>query len=412
LKRFSAAALLVWLLLAIAAGFSQTAAAQNAPVTIEGIRCEGTSGSTCDFIRARMAVRPGMPADEDQIRDAQLRLGLLPNFATVEIRLEKGSARGRAVLVVRVREADRLAKAFVLGSAYRFGGFTQTAAASVSDSNLFGTGKTLSLDFTGAQALSGRTARESLARLQYFDPQLFGSPRYVLFASAYYLNSDYAYRNGDSYDNRIFTAAVGVGRRLTEHSVLSLFYRFSPSFSLFDHFRDGNGDFGTATSTPRNSFLVSYGFRSEDDPNFPTHGWFDQFALGRTLTTQLSDTGERIRQEGWALGGESRATWSVGRESFLTMQVRLEPVIQARASFLDEPTALLSFSHTIALSGAESIERARWYIGAGITNVGFDAQAYGLIEAGVRAGVRFETKSLGVVNLYVVVDTPTWRRGY
>jgi outer membrane protein assembly factor BamA len=359
-----------------------------------------------------MAMRPGMPADEAQIRDAQLRLGLLPNFATVEIRLEKGSARGLAVLVVKVKEADRFATAFVLGSAYRFGGFTQTAAASVSDSNLFGTGKTLSLDAIGAQSLSGRPARESLARLQYFDPQLFGSPRYVLFASAYYLNSDYAYGNGDSYDNRIFTATVGVGRRLTEHSVFSVFYHFSPSFSLSDHFRDGGDGFVTITGTPRNSFLVSYGFRSEDDPNFPTHGWFSQFSLGRSLTSQLAETGAKQRQEGFALGGESRATWSLSRESFLTMQLRLEPVIQARASFLDEPMALVSYSHTLALGNAESVERARWYVGAGLTNVGFDAQAYGLIEAGVRAGVRFETKSLGVVNLYVVVDTPTWRRGY
>ena len=74
--------------------------------------------------------------------------------------------------------------------------------------------------------------------------------------------------------------------------------------------------------------------------------------------------------------------------------------------------ALVTYSRTLALQSAESIQRARWYVGAGITNVGVDSQAYGLIEAGVRAGARLETKSLGVVNLYVVVDGRTWRRGY
>src|SRR5690349_23055904 len=141
LRRFSVPTLLVSLLVAMASDFSSVAAAQEAPLTIERIRCEGTSGATCDFIRGQMAVRAGMSVDENQIRDTQLRLGLIPTFATVEIRLEKGSARGLAVLVVRVKEADRFATGFVLGSAYRFGGFTQTAAARVSDSNLFGTGK-------------------------------------------------------------------------------------------------------------------------------------------------------------------------------------------------------------------------------------------------------------------------------
>src|SRR5690349_23006925 len=110
LRRFSVPTLLVSLLVAMASGFSSVAAAQEAPLTIERIRCEGTSGTTCEFIRGQMAVRPGMPAEEKEIRDAQLRLGLLPNFANVDIRLEKGSARGLAVLVVRVKEADRLTK--------------------------------------------------------------------------------------------------------------------------------------------------------------------------------------------------------------------------------------------------------------------------------------------------------------
>jgi hypothetical protein len=58
----------------------------------------------------------------------------------------------------------------------------------------------------------------------------------------------------------------------------------------------------------------------------------------------------------------------------------------------------------------DSSRRARWYIGPGLTRYGFTASGSRLYEAGVRAGVRFETKSFGIVSFYAVIDAPHFAR--
>src|SRR5512142_888007 len=108
---------------------NQAAAQEVATLVIQDISCEGNFSTSCDFIRRQVDIRPGMAVDESRIQDARLRLGLLPNFTSVDIRLEKGSRRGLAILVIQVTEPASLNKGFALGSAWRFGGLTETLAA-------------------------------------------------------------------------------------------------------------------------------------------------------------------------------------------------------------------------------------------------------------------------------------------
>ncbi len=388
-----------WLVCGLALGLMRLAGAQEAALVIQEISCEGNFATSCDFIRRQTGMRPGMPVDEARIQDARLRLGLLPNFTSVDVRLEKGSRRGLAILVIHVTEPATLDKGIALGSAWRFGGLTETLAARLSDRDLFGTGKSLDFDVTGSVPVSGPTARESLVRLQYFDPHLFGSTRYLLAASALYVDAAYAYDNGDRYDTQLTALNLAIGRRFGANSFLTLVYRNLPSLSVFDRFQDGSGSYTFNTGSPRNAVQVSYALITEDDANFPTRGWVTQLFLGRDVTGGLLFA-----------GGEVRGTWSVGSASFLTLQLHREPNIELRASYLDEPSASLVYSHSFSLPASSEVQRARWYIGPGLTWYGFSSTGTRLYEAGVRAGVRFETKSLGIVNFYAVVDAPRFAR--
>jgi hypothetical protein len=380
----------------VALGLVKLAAAQEeATLVIQDISCEGNFATSCDFIRHQVDIRAGMAVDESRIQDARLRLGLLPNFTSVDVRLEKGSRRGLAILVIKVTEPASFGKGFALGSAWRFGGLTETLAARVSDRNLFGTGKSLGLDVIGSMPVSGPTARESLVRLQYFDPHLFGSRRYILSATALYVDADYVYDNGDRYDFRARVLDLAIGRWFGDSSFVVLDYRSLPSNAVFDRYRDGSGGFTLITRTPHNAVQLIYGLKTEDDEIFPTHGWVTQVFLGRDIATG-----------GLLLaGGEVRGTWTLGTDSFLTMQFRNEPIIELRASYQDEPNISLTYSHSLSFMH-DSSRRGRWYIGPGLTRYGFSASGSRLYEAGVRAGVRFETKSFGIVSFYAVIDVP------
>jgi hypothetical protein len=164
---------------------------------------------------------------------------------------------------------------------------------------------------------------------------------------------------------------------------------------VFDRYRDGSGGFTLITRTPHNAVQLIYGLKTEDDEIFPTHGWVTQVFLGRDIATG-----------GLLLaGGEVRGTWTLGTDSFLTMQFRNEPIIELRASYQDEPNISLTYSHSLSFMH-DSSRRGRWYIGPGLTRYGFSASGSRLYEAGVRAGVRFETKSFGIVSFYAVIDVP------
>lgn len=77
-------------------------------LTVEDIRCKGNASTKCSFILGFLHLSAGDPLNEEEIQNAKLRLSSLPDFVSVQIYLDKGSAKGRAIVVIEVVETDRV----------------------------------------------------------------------------------------------------------------------------------------------------------------------------------------------------------------------------------------------------------------------------------------------------------------
>ena len=82
------------------------AATDAETLIIEDFSCRGNAATSCDFILGHVYLAPGDVVDEEELGNARLRLASLPSFHSVQIYLEKGSARGRVRVVIEVTEAD------------------------------------------------------------------------------------------------------------------------------------------------------------------------------------------------------------------------------------------------------------------------------------------------------------------
>jgi outer membrane protein assembly factor BamA len=368
-------------------------AEHTSALKVDDIVCRGNLTTSCKFIRGHLFLRAGQSLDENEIGNATLRLSWLPNFRSVAIHLEKGAERGRVIVVIEVVEADPIATAFSAGLSFRSGSQTGTVSGRIGDHNLFGTGKSLDLILAGEQPIAGLTARESLARLEYTDPQLFGSSRNFLFAGAFHLDSAYRYANGDSFRSEVSGFDLSVGQSFGRFSYFTIGYEHLPQSSFFSATRHANGNFSTHYDTPRNVLLLGYGWNSQDDPSFPTRG--TRLSLYNVVGESLGDP--------FFGGSEFRATWGVGARSFLTLGLRIEPVRQDRASIEGDALMSLSFSRDLPLDGLfAGVRRGRWYFEPGITPSDYSDDGHRLTEVGAKLGVRLQTRSFGLVNLYII----------
>lgn len=363
------------------------------PLIVEDIVCRGNLTTSCKFIRGHLFLKVGAPLNEGEIRNAMLRLAWLPNFKSVAFHLEKGSQKGRVLVVIQVEEADPIATAFSAGLSFRSGSQSATVSGRIGDHNLFGAGKSLDLILVGEQPISGTVARESLARLVYTDPQLFGSSRNILYGGAYHLDSAYRYANGSSFRSDASGFDVSVGRYFGRFSFFTVGYEYLPQSSFFSATRQAGGELSTHYDTPRNLLLLGYGWNSQDDPNFPTRG--SRLSLHKALGESLGDL---------LFGGSDfRSTWRSGSSSFLTLRLRIEPVRQDRASLEGDALLSLTYSRDLKLDGLfGGVIRGRWYVEPGITPAEYSDNGQRLWEVGGKVGVRLQTRSFGLVNLYMI----------
>ena len=377
------------LLAALAAVCRPASAQQPAqPLIVEDVQCRGNLTTSCRFIRGYLYLHAGQVLDEEEIRDATLRLSWLQNFKSVDIHLEKGSERGRVVVVIEVVEARSITSAFSLGVATRLGSVTQTLSADIGDRNLFGRGKSLDLTVAEDTSVAGDPARERFASLEYFDPQLFDFPWLFFRAGVYGIDSDYLFDNGDHVQSEAYAADASLGVRFGRFSYVAFGYRYFPHASILNVGRLSDGSFQAQSFAPRTQLLASYGFNTQDDPFFPTRG-------GRLNVYVVRGGGEH------ETGGDYQHVWRLREDSFLTLEVLLEPVTVQRATYDNRSNLSLSYSHRLATDAFGGIVRGRWYVGPGWTLSGYDMQGRTLHEAGVRAGVIFETRSLGYMSFYV-----------
>ena len=112
---------------------------EDSRLIVEDMRCRGNAVTSCPFILGYLHLVPGERLNEDEIQDAKLRLSSLPNFVSVDIYLEKGSEKGRAVVIVDVVEADSVQNEFIAGTSARLSSYSQTIEGRMADRDVFGT---------------------------------------------------------------------------------------------------------------------------------------------------------------------------------------------------------------------------------------------------------------------------------
>lgn len=275
--------------------------------TLEGIRVRGNTRTLDRVVLRYLPFAPGdvINVDDPALTLAKYRLLTTGFFKDVQFALEKGSQRGRVVLVVQVFERNTIivndlwlglsADADTQGNRRPL---TAYGGVDVAETNLLGTGITL------GSAIG--IAQDQLAlRVRFLDPAALGghwmTSGTLLFndardffgnAKVLYVDPQQLTRTTDYAVVRYkrFGGAAGIGRDLSIASQLWLHYRLEAVDASFplqaSHHRGEDNvepiDFQilrgrSILSTLRGSFQLD----TRDHPFLPTRGWF------ATITSEL-----------------------------------------------------------------------------------------------------------------------------
>jgi hypothetical protein len=359
-------------------------------LVVEDLRCRGNAATSCDFILGHVYVGRGDLLDENELQNARLRLSTLRTFQSVSIYLEKGSERGKAVVVIEVVEADPIVSEWLLGASHRLGAFRSVTAGRLSHQNLFGAGKLADLSVVAVTPLNGPSEERFSASLRYADPHLFGSKRYFATAGVLYVDSDVSTRYGNFGEAEVLRFGATLGRRLWDFSYLIVGYGYRPHLDVFSGNWQNDGTFELDRQRNRHVFDVLYGWNSEDDLYFPTRG--SSFHIGGGWSAGDEDASDEFHLQ-------FRKTWRVG-DGFASLKLLGDPSPEYRQTFSENQWLAGSYAHPIAPS--DNIKRGRWYVEAGYNGAGFDSRGKPIQEFGLKLGIRVETESFGLIDLYVL----------
>jgi outer membrane protein assembly factor BamA len=382
LRAASLAALAALSLLTAVCPRAVLAAAQNhSPLVIEALRCQGNVSTSCRFILSYVHLSPGDRLNEEEVQDARLRLSWLRNFSSVDIRLEKGSTRGKVIVVIEVVEAGTIVSASGVGLTSMDKATSEVFFGSLSDDDLFGTGKTLNFDAETRVPSNGLTQSDLFAQLQYVDPQLFDSQRYFLDADLSYRSANYDFTSSEYFDERLWATDLEVGSRIGKFAYAAIGYEYRPVADVTCHISPSGWYFDTTRGTP----TAALGWNG-DDQTFPTGG----LELNARYALDVSGCGN--------VDVDARYTLPVGHGSYLTLQEQYPW------------GAGIEFAHDLSSEISPDIRRARWYVEPGFWSIGYSSNQQLAGGAGVRAGLRLDTKTFGTVDLFLYV-TAAWDRG-
>ena len=385
--------------------------AQVTPI-VEGVQCGGNLVTSCELIRRQSGIVVGKELDDIQVENARLRLEGLTKFRSVRIHLAKGTQKHWVIVVIDVVEASPLATAFAAGALLQLPhstGESGVLAGRVTDYDLLGSGRSLDFAMVAAQPITGGYGNEYAARLEYRDPHLLGSSSFFFTAGAFYSQSSFnvaaivnpALGPADAGSGSGTGFDFSVGMHLDTYAYVTAGYRYLVQLNHTgrgDDFLISDGIFTTLNSAPGDAVLVTAGRNTEDDPSFPTRGWLLHAYNIFNPTSKEDNAGVLVR-----------STWRAGENAWWTFQAR--PFDSYRSLFDDDLGVSISYSHQLFTSDGERLRRARWYVGPGVTNIG-EYYTQRFIEVGAKAGVRFETKHFGTVNLYLIATYPVHVHGW
>ncbi len=382
---------LQWLLLATAMTSSAVLAADEHQLIVQDVVCLGNTAVSCQFIRSHLNLSAGMPLDELEVRNAELRLSSLRNFESVDVRLEKGTERDTVVVVLEVTEADATMTEALVGVSSRLDSTRSVVAGRLARQNFFGEGNTLDLAVVAVTPIDGDAYDEDYEiHLRYAIPNLFGARDYFGVMRASWINArrEDVHGNFSDFDGSEFD--LRVGRRFRDFSYFTLGATFRPGADWIFGEWDGENDFDVTLRDELFGFNVIYGWNSEDDLYFPTEG--SSFHIGA----------------GWDFGSGSpknrshvqfRKTWRVW-DGLFTVKLGGAPSPEYRVSF--DESQLLSISYGKPLRGGDHLKRGRWYIEPGIGEAGIAPDGERIYEVGIKVGMRLDTVAFGIVDLYLM----------
>lgn len=383
MRKSTVTLLLLVLTLLSAAAWS----AQEQKLTVEDLACRGNAQTSCTFILGQLYLSPGSIIDEEEIENAKLRLSALRNFTSVSIYLEKGSARGKARVIVEVVEAspfDSEVSLDLIGSEINT---LQAAFGRLTYNNLFSTGKILDLRAAEHSPLNDYELRDRgfFVRAAYVDPHLLDSKRNYLAIGASYAERELDRVNGDFVDSRIFSTDLTLGRRLWDFSYFSLGYQYRPVRELDFRVTQGHGTVVEDNGLRSSVLIWNYGWNTQDDPYFPTRG-------------------SRLQLLVVAAGGESEdaeffynRVWRWGR-SILTVEVG------------DDHNFGFRVARSLPVGGESGdIRRGRWFVGAFTAPSAYTPDGHIVQNATLRAGVLLETRRFGIVR-FTIAGTKDFER--
>jgi hypothetical protein len=381
---------LLLLVLALTPIFACAQADDATSLIVEEIECRGNHATSCEFIRDHLRLVPGDHVDEQEIASARLRLSSIPSLESVNIFLEKGSARGKARVVVAVKEGDALTKEWLIGTSARDSTVSQVFAGSLSNQNFLGRGHIVDMQLWGRVPLDPPTRRELSGRLEYVVPHLFNLRQYVV-VGANRTDALWSSPNGNRFQTRFVSVDVLTGVRLWDFSYLSVGYIRRGDQDVHWRWRRENGTFDSLDRIATNVPFVVYGWNTEDDAYFPTRG--SRFQMVLTPRTREETIGTF----------QVRKTWRVGDESLLTFRLGRQPRPDYAAS-LDEATDIaFEYAQPLHLSDAlGEIRQGRWYIAPSFNRHGNLPDGTRTREIGLEAGVRVLTRRFGFIRLYVI----------
>ncbi len=359
---------------------------------VQEIRCSGNANISCEFIRDHLYLRSGDRLDEEEIRNAELRLSALRNFDSVAIHLEKGAQRGQVIVVIDVTENSPIAMEWVMGGSFRMDRQRVVTGSRIAHQNLFGEGKFADLTAVAGIPVGGLGHNETYDFvMRYADPLLFGSRRWYGIASVGWHKGDYEDQYGNFANLETAQLDLAAGWRFADFSYLTSGITYRPGLELSAGFWRSDGVFETDDGEDLDfSFNLTYGWNSEDDLLFPTQG--------STLTIGLG-TNMRDVTGVWLGPMQFRKTWSWAN-AYWTLKVGGDPNPEYHITIAENQ--LLSVTYARPVQAGDNVRRGRWYIEPGYSLQGFAPEGRHLYEAGLKVGYRADTRMFGVVDLYFI----------
>jgi outer membrane protein assembly factor BamA len=377
----------------ILAGSAWGQEASTAPPRVQDIRCAGNHRTTCDFIRSHLYLDVGDMVNEEEIRSAELRLGAQGNFDSARVRLERGAERGDVVLVIEVTEASAISLEWMLGGSSRLDTTRAVVGGRIANQNLFGTGKFLDASALAVLPLGGSGETESYELLlRYADPHLFDSRSWFGMATASFRKAEYSDGYGNSSRSEFPQFSLSVGRRFGDFSYFLAGISYRPGLDWEYSRWQSDGTF--IISSPEDDYELTtnlaYGWSSEDDIHFPTQGSTFQLSAG-------GDYGSRSPYRRSHV--QFRKTWA-SSAAYWTLKIGGDPSPEYRNSF--DESQFLSLTYARPVAGGSEVTRGRWYIEPGVNSVIYSSAGDSVVEAGLKLGWRLDTRSFGVIDLYLI----------